>query len=49
MAGTVSWTTYTADPAAKATKIRTTITPLEGGWARIETFSGKGYGQTVSW
>jgi hypothetical protein len=37
------------DPAAKAIKIRTTITPLEGGWARIETFSGRAYGQTVAW
>ena len=37
------------DPASKALSIRTTITPLEGGWARIESFSGKGYGQTVGW
>jgi RHS repeat-associated protein len=38
-----------ADPAAKSIKIRTTITPLEGGWARIEAFSGKGFGQTLAW
>jgi hypothetical protein len=36
-------------PAGKAIKVRATITPLEGGWARIETFSGRGYGQTVGW
>jgi len=35
--------------AAKAIKIKTTITPLEGGWAGLGTFSGKAYGQTVSW
>jgi hypothetical protein len=23
--------------------------PLEGGWARIERFFAKGYGQTVAW
>ena len=38
-----------SDPAAKPITIKTTITPLEGGWARIESFSGKGYGQTVGW
>jgi len=38
-----------ADPAAKAIKIKATITPLEGGWARLEAFTGKGYGQTVAW
>jgi len=38
-----------ADPAAKAIKIKATITPLEGGWARVESFSGKGYGQSVGW
>jgi hypothetical protein len=25
------------------------ITPLEGGWARLESFSGRGYGQTLGW
>jgi hypothetical protein len=34
---------------SKAISIRTTLTPLEGGWARLESFSGKGYGQTVGW
>jgi hypothetical protein len=38
-----------ANPTAKAIKIKTTITPLEGGWARIERFFAKGYGQTVAW
>jgi hypothetical protein len=38
-----------ADPAARAIRIRTTITPLEGGWARLESCSGRGYGQTVNW
>lgn len=37
------------NPAAKAIRIKTTITPLEGGWARIEAFSGKAYGQSVGW
>jgi hypothetical protein len=37
------------DPAAKAIKIKATIMPLEGGWARLEAFSGKGYGQTIAW
>jgi len=38
-----------SDAAAKAIKVKATITPLEGGWARLESFSGKGYGQTVAW
>jgi hypothetical protein len=38
-----------ADPAAKGIRIRTTITPLGGGWARIDGLSGRGYGQTVGW
>jgi hypothetical protein len=38
-----------SDPAAQAIKIKATITPLEGGWARMEAFSGKGYGQAVAW
>jgi hypothetical protein len=37
------------DPAAKAIKIKTTITPIEGGWARLNTFSAKGYGQSLVW
>jgi hypothetical protein len=36
-------------PASKAIKIKTTITPLEGGWARTASFSGGGYGQTLTW
>jgi hypothetical protein len=38
-----------ANPAAKALKIKTTIASLEGGWARIASFSAKGYGQTLAW
>lgn len=38
-----------ADPAAKSLRIKTILTPLEGGWAWLESFSGKGYGQTVTW
>jgi hypothetical protein len=37
------------DPAAKGIKTKTTITPLEGGWARLETFGGRACGQTVAW
>ena len=29
-------------------RITTTITPLERGWARLESVSGKAYGQTVA-
>lgn len=36
-----------ADPASAAISIRTTFTPLEGSWARLESFAGRGYGQTV--
>jgi hypothetical protein len=36
-----------ADPAARSIRISTTVTPLEGGWARLESFLGTGYGQTV--
>jgi hypothetical protein len=38
-----------AEVAAKAIQIRATITPLEGGWARIESLSGRGYGQLLNW
>jgi hypothetical protein len=38
-----------SNPAAKAITVKTTITPLEGGQARIESFAGRGYGQTVGW
>jgi hypothetical protein len=37
------------DAAAKAIKIKTAITPLVDGWARIDAFSGKGYGQALGW
>jgi formylglycine-generating enzyme required for sulfatase activity len=36
-------------PASRAITIKTTITTLEGGWARLESFSGKGYGQVIGW
>ena len=38
-----------SDPALKAISIRTTLTPLESVGARIESFSGRGYGQTLGW
>jgi hypothetical protein len=38
-----------ADPSAKTISITTTIRPLEGGWARIESFAARRYGQTVAW
>jgi C1A family cysteine protease len=43
LAGAVS------DPAAKGIKIKTTVRPLEGGWAALQSFSAKGYGQTLAW
>jgi hypothetical protein len=38
-----------SDPAAQAIRINTILTPLEGNWARLESFTGKGYGQTLGW
>jgi hypothetical protein len=38
-----------SDPASKAIAIKTTVTPLEGGWARLESFAGRGYGQALGW
>ena len=35
------------DPAAKAIAIRTTVTPMVGGWARLEALLGSGYGQVL--
>jgi len=37
------------DPLAKGLKIKASLTPLQGGWARLEAFSAKGYGQTLLW
>jgi hypothetical protein len=37
------------DPAAKGIKIKTTITPLEGAWGRLNALSAKGYGQGLVW
>lgn len=45
----LSLTGAATDPAARAIKIKTTITPLEGGWARLESFSGRAYGQALAW
>jgi hypothetical protein len=45
----LSLTGAPADPAAKAIQIRTTIAPLEGGWARLESLSGRAYGQALTW
>jgi hypothetical protein len=38
-----------SDPAARAISARATVTPLEGGWARIEGISLMGYGQALGW
>jgi hypothetical protein len=38
-----------ADSASQPIHFKTTLTPLEGGWARLEGFAGKGYGQTITW
>lgn len=38
-----------ADPAPTTIRIRTTMTPLEGGSARLERLSGRGYGQSLLW
>lgn len=37
------------DPAARSIRIKTTMTALEGGLARLEAFSARGYGQTLRW
>ena len=38
-----------ADQAWKAISIRTSLTPLEGGWATLESFSSRGYGRVIGW
>ena len=38
-----------SDPSARAFRIRTTVTPQEGGWARLDGITGEGYGQTLDW
>jgi Mg-chelatase subunit ChlD len=38
-----------ATAAGGRIRIETTVTPLEGGWARLDSFRGRGYGQTVAW
>jgi hypothetical protein len=45
----VSLAATATDPAAKGIKIKATVVPLEGGWAGLQSFSGKGYGQTLAW
>jgi hypothetical protein len=42
-------TGHPAGPEARGIRIRTIITPLEGGWARIEALNGKAYGQALAW
>ncbi|MBN2452050.1 MAG: hypothetical protein JXR77_16810 [Lentisphaeria bacterium] len=37
------------DLPAKGIKMKTTVQPLEGGWADILSVSAKGLGQTVAW
>jgi hypothetical protein len=37
------------DSGARAIRMRVSITPLAGGWARLEGVSGGGYGQTLVW
>jgi hypothetical protein len=38
-----------ADPLARGTRLKLGVTTLAGGWARLESFSGRGYGQTLAW
>jgi hypothetical protein len=38
-----------SDPVGRAIAIKAVVTPLTGGWARLDRFSGKGYGQTLAW
>jgi hypothetical protein len=45
----LSLTGAPSDPGAKALRITATITPQEGGSARIDSLSGKGYGQRIGW
>jgi hypothetical protein len=37
------------DPTARALRMRTTITPLADGWARLESLSATAYGQSLLW
>jgi|GEM_PF-840745 len=46
---TVSLAADPSDPAAAGIKIKTTVIPLEGGWATLQLFSAKGYGQALAW
>ncbi len=38
-----------SDRALRAIRIRATVTPVEGGWARLESLSVQGYGQALAW
>ena len=38
-----------AEPQARGITIQATVAPLEAGWARLDSFSGRGYGQKVAW
>jgi hypothetical protein len=35
--------------AARSVRITTTITPLIGGWAALQSFRAEGYGQALAW
>jgi hypothetical protein len=48
-AGQTVLLSLSGDPGAKSLTIKVTLTPLEGGSARLEGFLGKGYGQTLTW
>jgi hypothetical protein len=37
------------DPGAKALRIAARVQTLDGGWAKITAFAGRGFGQTLSW
>jgi C1A family cysteine protease len=38
-----------ADPAARGIRIKVTVIPLEGGWATVQSFCGRAYGQALFW
>ena len=45
----LSLSAASSDPAAKGMRIRTTMTPLDDEWARLDAFSATGYGQALRW
>jgi P2-related tail formation protein/nitrous oxide reductase accessory protein NosL len=38
-----------AGPAGRGLEAEATISPLEGGWALLQTLSARAYGQTIGW